>query len=88
MDLKDAIRTYIGEELLEDETPIGDDENLLADGMVDSIGMLRLIGFIEASYGVRVPLEDITIENFRTIESLDGYLRNVAGVTDHEVDDA
>jgi acyl carrier protein len=88
LQLKEAIRTYIGEELLEDDAPIGDDENLLADGMVDSIGMLRLIGFIEASYGVQVPLEDITIENFRSIEALSGYLTNVAGVADEMHDDA
>lgn len=74
MTIKESIRSYISEELLEDEEPVGDQENLLADGMVDSIGMLRLIGFIEESWGVSVPLEDITIENFRTIEAMHDYL--------------
>ena len=74
MSIKDALRQYIGEELLEDETPVADDENLLADGMVSSLGMLRLVAFIEASYGIQVPPGDFTIENFRTLEALDTYL--------------
>ena len=54
--------------------PIDDDENLLADGMVDSLGMLRLVAFIEESYGFRVPPDAFTIEHFRTIGTLDAYL--------------
>ena len=54
--------------------PVGDDENLLADGMVSSLGMLRLVAFIEASYDIKVPPGDFTIENFRTLEALVTYL--------------
>jgi len=72
--IKDALRQYIGEELLDDEAPPGDEENLLADGMVSSLGMLRLVAFIEDSFGLRVPPEDFTIEHFRTIDTLCRYL--------------
>ena len=74
LNIREALRQYVSEELLEEEAPVEDDENLLADGMVDSLGMLRLVAFIEESYGVRVPPQDFTIENFRTIETLDTYL--------------
>lgn len=75
MEIREVIREYISKELLEDDEPLGDDENLLADGMVDSLGMLRLVAFIEESHGIRVPPEDFTIENFRTIDALDDYLK-------------
>ena len=74
MNIREALRQYVSEELLEEEAPVEDDENLLADGMVDSLGMLRLVAFIEESCGIRVPPQDFTIENFRTIETLDAYL--------------
>ena len=75
MNIREALRQYISEELLEEEeAPVEDDENLLADGMVDSLGMLRLVAFIEESYEISVPPQDFTIENFRTIETLDNYL--------------
>lgn len=74
MSIRETLRRYITDELLEDDVPVDDDENLLADGMVDSLGMLRLVGFIEESYGFRVPPDAFTIEHFRTIATLDAYL--------------
>lgn len=74
MSIRETLRRYISEELLEDDMPLDDDENLLADGMVDSLGMLRLVGFIEESYGFRVPPDAFTIEHFRTIGTLHAYL--------------
>ncbi|NNF17647.1 MAG: acyl carrier protein [Gammaproteobacteria bacterium] len=84
MDHKAAIKTFIADELLEDEMPVEDDENLLADGMVDSLGMLRLVGFIEESFGIRVPPEDFIIDNFRTLNLLHSYLtRKLKAQSDH-----
>ncbi|MFK8013841.1 MAG: acyl carrier protein [Gammaproteobacteria bacterium] len=66
---------YIRDELLDDADDIAADDNLLADGMVDSLGMLRLMDFIEQTFGITVPPEDFTIENFRTIDMMIVYLR-------------
>jgi len=74
LNLRQALKDYISTELLDDAGQIDDDENLLADGMVDSLGMLRLVGFIEETYGIKVPPEDFVIENFRSIVVLDAYL--------------
>ena len=87
MELREALREYIAEELLDDDAPVADDDNLLADGMVSSLGMLRLVGFIEASWGVTVPPEDFTIEHFRTVAALDSYLTaRLAGGTGQGAD--
>ena len=77
MDIKDALTQFISSELLEDEDLIGADENLLADGVIDSLSMLRLIGFIEASFNIKVPPEHFTIEHFRTIAVLSHYVESV-----------
>ena len=66
---------FISEELLESDEPIDADENLLAEDMVDSLGMLRLVAWVEATYGIKIPPEDFTIRNFRTAELLSGYIR-------------
>ena len=65
---------YISEELLEDEGPVAANENLLVDGMVDSMGMLRLVAHIDDVWNVRVPPEEFTIENFRTVAAIEAYL--------------
>jgi acyl carrier protein len=73
--IADELCRYVSEELLEDDEPVAADENLLADGMVNSMGMLRLVAFIDDTWDIRVPPEDFTIENFRTIAAIDAYLR-------------
>lgn len=74
IDRRQAIKQYIAEELLEEDELVADDENLLTDGMVDSLGMLRLVGFIEESFGIHIPPEDFVIANFKTVNDLENYL--------------
>jgi len=67
---------YITEELssetLDEELSIHDD--LLGGGIVDSLGMMKLIGFIETEFETKVLPEDLTIENFMTIAHIEDYL--------------
>jgi acyl carrier protein len=55
---------------------LGLDDNLLADGMIDSLGAVRLIAFIEERFGFQIPPKDLVIENFRTIHRLAAYLES------------
>ena len=50
------------------------DDDLLIGEIIDSMGMMRLVAFVEETFAISVPLEDITIQNFRTIEAIDEYL--------------
>lgn len=74
--MRDALRRYLEEEILEsgDDGTLGDDDDLLLSGLVDSIGLMRLIGFIEESTALRIPPEDVTIERFRSIASIADYV--------------
>lgn len=75
--MKETLRDYIGRELigLEEGTTVQDDEDLLGGGLVDSVGMMSLVMFVEERFDLRVPPEDVTIENFFSIETIDRYLR-------------
>ena len=46
----------------------------MATGLVDSIGVMRLIMYIEDEFDVQVPPEHVTIDNFRTVATIAGYL--------------
>ena len=50
------------------------DDDLLIGEIIDSLGMMRLVAFIEETFKIKVPLEDITIQHFRTVEAIDSYL--------------
>jgi acyl carrier protein len=64
---------FVNHEILGGGT-VGPDDEVVLDGTVDSLGVARLLGFIETEFSIRVPPEDVTIENFRTIATMAGFL--------------
>ena len=76
--MKDRLARYISEELLGQATgagrPIAPDEDLLGSGLVDSLGIMSIVFFVEQELGLKIPAEDVTIENFETLETIDAYL--------------
>ena len=56
------------------ELEIGSEEDLLGAGLVESIGMMRLIQFLENQFKVKVHPRDMTIENFMTVGAMVRYI--------------
>ena len=73
--MRERLARYIANDLLnEGNRVIGDDEDLLASGLLDSLSVMSLVHFIEQDLGIDVPAEDVTIENFVSLRAIDGYL--------------
>jgi acyl carrier protein len=51
------------------------DLSLLDSGIVDSLGVLDLVGFIEEQFGIEAQDDDLVPENFDSIESLARFVR-------------
>jgi len=66
---------FIRVELLEDsDYELTTSDELLLDDIVDSLGVMRLVHFIEERGKASVPAEDVTIDNFATIEKIAAYV--------------
>ena len=77
MDRKQMLKDFIVSDLLNGAasgTP-ADEQDLLLSGLVDSLGVVRMIAFIEQTMAVSVPIEDVTLENFQTIERIASYIQ-------------
>ena len=74
------LEKFVLDELLEDLDALDAHENLLVDGMIDSLGMVRLVALIEEELNVTVPPEDFVIENFQTLKIIGDYLQRRIGV--------
>ena len=88
MNLKAILTEFVSEELLDLDEPVSADESLLAEGMVDSLGMMRLVAFIEQEFSYKVPAGDLTIQNFRTIGVLSDYLGRSLGDAEKDAGNA
>jgi acyl carrier protein len=58
----------------DDEGAFADDTSLIQQGIVDSTGILELIGFIEETWPINVPPEDMTPAHFDSLAAIDRYL--------------
>ena len=60
-----------------DEVP--DDFDLLAEGVVDSLGLIELVGAIEERFGLRVDFEAIAVEDMTVLGPLCRYIAAGSG---------
>ncbi|MEP3209524.1 MAG: phosphopantetheine-binding protein [Maribacter sp.] len=72
--MNEEIVAYIKNEITSEPLlEINSSDNLLETGIVDSMGMMKLILFLEKQFKKRVPAEDMTIDNFETVEKIASY---------------
>jgi len=78
----DETRAYITENFLyaRPNYVIGEDEHLMEKGVVDSMGMVELITFLQDRFGVEPADEEITEENFATLRRIAGFVSRKLGV--------
>jgi len=75
--LESEIRKFITENMLFSAEGFNydDSDSLLEAGIVDSIGVMELVTFVDQTYKITVPPEDISPDNFDSISRLANYIR-------------
>jgi len=51
--------------------------NLITAGIVDSLGIVKLISYLENTFSIKIRDEDMVPENFETIECIASYIQKV-----------
>jgi len=84
MPLTNDIRAFIVDNFLFGDTSqdLGDDVSLIDAGIVDSTGILELVGHVENTYGISVGDADIVPANFDTIGRIAAFVATRTGVTE------
>ena len=68
--IPDQIKNYIVTQFAYDQNALQPDDDLLNQGIVDSIGILQLVTYLEETFGIQIKDEEITPENFRSLNTL------------------
>jgi len=75
MDTKETIRHYIAQNMLFSETfGHADDASFLEQGIIDSIGFMELVSFVQKEYGIEVGPEELVRENFDSVNKLAAFI--------------
>ena len=73
--MRERLARYIAADLLnQPNLLIGEDDDLLTSGVLDSLSVMSVIHFIEQDLEIDVPAEDVTIEHFVSLRAIDAYL--------------
>jgi len=74
--VEQIVKDHIVKEFLYDRpaTVLDSRFPLVQEGVVDSLGIFRLIGFIENTFGIPVAPEDVVVENFATVDAITSFI--------------
>jgi len=71
-DLEKILRTDVAADL--GTQPLDSEEDLIELGIIDSLGIMKLIVSIEETFGIKVNDEEIVPENFQTLNSMTKFV--------------
>ena len=76
MTTESRLRKFITENLLfsEDDLSLSDDDSLIAQGVIDSTGIMELVDFVAREFHLEIPVTDINQHNFDSISRLAAYI--------------
>ena len=73
--VKSKVTDFIFEKFpLAQKRHLGEQTSLLEAGIVDSIGILEIVAFIEQTFSIRVEDDDLVPENFGTIAAITAFV--------------
>ena len=73
--IKEQVREFIGKiAARRGVKSINDDVSLTDAGVLDSMGIFRLVSFLEESFGVAIGDEEITADNFHSINAIQDFV--------------
>jgi len=69
-EIEQKIKDYILREFLPDELLLDSDLSLIQQGIVDSLGILQLVSFIEEEFNIKIAPEDVVLKNFAMVNEI------------------
>lgn len=75
--IEEKVRSFIAENILFSDNgyPHADDTSFLEEGIVDSMGIMELVMFVDESFGITVEDEELVPDNFDSVSRLAAYIR-------------
>lgn len=78
---KEKVWAFLAESFLymRPDFRVDPDESLLRAGVIDSLGVMEVIAFVEDSSGIQVAEDEITEANFGTLNAIARYITSKVG---------
>jgi len=76
MDIQEKLKNYLLMELAADLgiESLSAEDDLLEQGIIDSMGIMNVIAFMEEQFEIAVEDQEIVPENFQTIKNMEKFI--------------
>ena len=74
--IKEEVRNYLKEASLSSSDSIKDDTLIFDTGVLDSMGLLFLIEFLNEQYSITVEDEELLPNNFESVNNITAFVKN------------
>lgn len=72
----DELVAFIDRDVSTGHDPVRADTDLVMTGLVDSLGVVLIVEWLEERLGIRIDPADVVIEHFDAVDSMVDYLRS------------
>jgi acyl carrier protein len=80
-DIKEKVRAFVLEYAADrGVTEVKDDEPILTNNIIDSLGSLRMIDFLETAFPLTIEDTDMLPENFQTLNACETFIKGKLGI--------
>ncbi len=83
MEIKDQVQRYLCENFLPagQERTLEDNTPLISSGLIDSIGMIGLIAFIEGRFGIEFHAREVAADKLDTLAKIEALIEKKLAAT-------
>lgn len=79
-DIHEMLRSQVVAEFLDGNgAGLTDETRLVEEEIIDSLGIFLLLGFIKENLGVEIDPEDVTLENFASVNAIASLVERKRG---------
>jgi acyl carrier protein len=75
-EIETTLSGYLHSELNPRQATLTPDTNLIEAGLLDSLSIFKLVVFMEQRFAIKIEAEDILVEHFETIRTLNILVRS------------
>lgn len=70
----EPLRDFIRKQFLFDDEGRLEDEDPLFPDVIDSLGVMEVVSFVEEEYGVEIDEDELLVENFKTLSAMSALI--------------
>jgi acyl carrier protein len=82
MDISKSLKQFIEDQIIKGQKEINllNSTNLIEEGIIDSLGIMKLLTFVEESYNLQISDEELLPENFESLKAICAMVKSKINV--------